>query len=160
MQVELVRKEREIDLQEKETQRRQKEYDANVKKKADADRYAIEQAAEAEKTKRLRVAEADAEQKRLQGIAAADAKKAEGTAEAEVIRLRGLAEAEAKEKLAEAFAKFGEAAVLEGMQHSFVVVPSLPDDVSNVEFTLAIKPFPEIPEMQTVKIPELEVVIK
>lgn len=36
-----------------------------------------------------------------------------------------------------------------GMQHSFVVVPSLPDDVSNVKFTLAIKPFPEIPEMQT-----------
>lgn len=121
MKVELVRKEREIDLQEKETQRRQKEFDANVKKKADADRYAIEQAAEAEKTKRLRVAEADAEQKRLQGIAAADAKKAEGTAEAEVIRLRGLAEAEAKEKLAEAFAKFGEAAVLD------VIVKMLPE---------------------------------
>ncbi len=104
-----------------ETQRRQKEFDANVKKKADADRYAIEQAAEAEKTKRLRVAEAEAEQKRLQGIAAADAKRAEGTAEAEVIRLRGLAEAEAKEKLAEAFAKFGEAAVLD------VIVKMLPE---------------------------------
>lgn len=121
MKVELVRKDREIDLQEKETQRRQKEFDANVKKKADADRYAIEQAAEAEKTKRLRVAEADAEQKRLQGNAAADARRAEGTAEADVIRLRGLAEAEAKEKLAEAFAKFGEAAVLD------VIVKMLPE---------------------------------
>lgn len=121
MKVELVRKEREIDLQEKETQRRQKEFDANVKKKADADRYAIEQAAEAEKTKRLRVAEADAEQKRLQGNATADARRAEGTAEADVIRLRGLAEAEAKEKLAEAFAKFGEAAVLD------VIVKMLPE---------------------------------
>ncbi|MEA4900015.1 flotillin family protein [Desulfitobacterium sp.] len=121
MKVELVRKEREIDLQEKETQRLQKEYDANVKKRADADRYAIEQAAEAEKAKRLRVAEAEAEQKRLQGIATAEAKKAEGSAEAEVVRLRGLAEAEAKEKLAEAFAKFGEAAVLD------VVVKMLPE---------------------------------
>lgn len=121
MKVELVRKDREIDLQEKETQRRQKEFDANVKKKADADRYAIEQAAEAEKTKRLRMAEADAEQKRLQGNATADARRAEGTAEADVIRLRGLAEAEAKEKLAEAFAKFGEAAVLD------VIVKMLPE---------------------------------
>jgi flotillin len=121
MKVEIVRKDREIDLQEKEIQRRQKEYDANVKKKADADRYAIEQAAEAEKAKRLRVAEAEAEERRLQGIATADAKKAEGSAEAEVIRLRGLAEAEAKEKLAEAFAKFGEAAVLD------VIVKMLPD---------------------------------
>lgn len=121
MKVELVRKELEIDLQEKETQRRQKEFDANVKKKADADRYAIEQAAEAEKAKRLREAEADAEQKRLQGNATADARRAEGTAEADVIRLRGLAEAEAKEKLAEAFAKFGEAAVLD------ILVKMLPE---------------------------------
>src|SRR5690606_33713686 len=42
-------------------------------------------------------------------------------AEAEVIRLRGLAEAEAKEKLAEAFAKFGEAAVLD------IIVKMLPE---------------------------------
>ncbi|MGZ6550907.1 MAG: flotillin domain-containing protein, partial [Tumebacillaceae bacterium] len=58
-------------------------------------------------------AKANAEQKRLEGMAIADAERAKGTAEAEVIRLRGLAEAEAKEKLAEAFQKFGEAAVLD-----------------------------------------------
>jgi len=124
MKVELVRKEREIDLEAKEILRREKQYDAEVKKKADADRYAVEQAAEAEKARRLLEADAlqyrieaeakaSAEQKRLSGLAEAEAQRAKGTAEAEVIRLRGLAEAEAKERLAEAFQKFGEAAVLD-----------------------------------------------
>ncbi|MBN6188792.1 flotillin family protein [Aneurinibacillus sp. BA2021] len=132
MRVELVRKEREIDLEEKEILRREKQYDAEVKKKADADRYAVEQAAEAEKAKRMREADAHkyrieaeakalAEQKRLDGMAIADAERAKGSAEAEVVRLRGLAEAEAKEKLAEAFQKFGEAAVLD------IIVKMLPE---------------------------------
>ncbi|AZN43848.1 flotillin family protein [Paenibacillus albus] len=132
MQVELVRKEREIDLEGKEILRREKQYDAEVKKKADADRYAVEQAAEADKSKRMREADAaqykieaeakaNAEQKRLEGLAIADAERAKGTAEADVIRLRGLAEAEAKEKLARAFELFGEAAVLD------IIVKMLPE---------------------------------
>lgn len=132
MRVELVRKEREIDLEAKEILRREKQYDAEVKKKADADRYAVVQAAEAEKAKRINEADAlqyrieaeakaQAEQKRLEGLAVADAERAKGTAEAEVIRLRGLAEAEAKQKLAEAFEKFGEAAVLD------IIVKMLPE---------------------------------
>ncbi len=132
MKIELVRKEREIDLQEKEILRREKQYDAEVRKKADADRYSVEQAAEADKARRLREADAiqykieaearaNAEQKRLEGMAVADAEKAKGTAEAEVIRLKGLAEAEAKEKLAEAFEKYGEAAVLD------IIVKMLPE---------------------------------
>jgi len=132
MQVELVRKEREIDLETKEILRREKQYDAEVKKKADADRYAVEQAAEADKARKLREADAlqyrieaearaQAEQKRLAGLAEADAERAKGTAEADVTRLRGLAEAEAKEKLAQAFEKFGEAAVLD------IIVKMLPE---------------------------------
>jgi len=124
MQVELVRKEREVELETLEIVRRERQYDSEVKKKADADRYSVEQAAEAEKIRQLRRAEARqfeieaeakarAEGRRLDGLAAADAARAEGTADAEVIRARGLAEAEAKEKLAEAFAKYGEAAVLD-----------------------------------------------
>jgi flotillin len=132
MKVELVRKEREIDLETKEILRREKQYDAEVKKKADADRYAVVQAAEADKAKKINEADAHkyrieaeakafAEQKRLDGLAIADAERAKGTAEAEVIRLRGLAEAEAKQKLAEAFEKFGEAAVLD------IIVKMLPE---------------------------------
>lgn len=135
MKIELVRKEREIDLEEREIRRRANQYDAEVKKKADAERYAVEQKAEADKLRRMREAEArqyeieasakaTAEQKRLEGMATAEVERAKGTAEADVIRLqgtadadvirlRGLAEAEAKQKLAEAFEKFGEAAVLD-----------------------------------------------
>ncbi|ASS77232.1 flotillin [Tumebacillus algifaecis] len=132
MKVELVRKEREIDLETKEIVRRERQYDAEVKKKADADRYAVEQSAEADKAKRMREADAmqykieaeakaNAEQKRLDGLAIAEAERAKGTADAEVIRLRGLAEAEAKEKLAEAFEKFGQAAILD------IIVKMLPE---------------------------------
>ncbi|ARU62068.1 flotillin [Tumebacillus avium] len=132
MKIELVRKEREIDLETKEIVRRERQYDAEVKKKADADRYAVEQSAEADKAKRMREADAmqykieaeakaNAEQKRLDGLAIAEAERAKGTADAEVIRLRGLAEAEAKEKLAEAFEKFGQAAILD------IIVKMLPE---------------------------------
>lgn len=132
MQVELVRKEREIDLEEREIRRRERQYDAEVKKKADAERYAVEQKAEAEKMRRMREADAKqyeieasakatSEQRRMEGLAAADAERARGTAEADVIRLRGLAEAEAKQKLAEAFEKFGQAAVLD------IVVKMMPE---------------------------------
>ncbi|WP_138495725.1 flotillin family protein [Paenibacillus pinistramenti] len=142
MKVELVRKEREIDLQEKEILVRQKQYDAEVKKKADADRYAVEQAAEADKARKMREADAlqysietqaraSAEQKRLEGQAVADAERAKGTADAEIIRLRGLAEAEAKEKLAEAFQKFGEAAILD------IVVKMLPELAGKVAAPLS-----------------------
>lgn len=79
-------------------------------READAVQYSIETQAKA-----------TAEQKRLEGQAMADAERAKGTADAEVIRLRGLAEAEAKEKLAEAFQKFGEAAVLD------IIVKMLPE---------------------------------
>lgn len=132
MQVELVRKEREIDLEGKEILRREKQYDAEVKKKADAERYSVVQAAEAEKSRKYLEADAlqyrieaeakaQAEQKRLEGLAIADAERARGTAEAEVIRLRGLAEAEAKQKLAEAFENYGQAAVLD------IIVTMLPE---------------------------------
>ncbi len=132
MKIELVRKEREIDIQAKEILRREKQFDADVKKKADADRYSVEQAAEAAKARQMREADAvqyrieaeakaNAEQKRLEGLAIADAERAKGTAEADIVRLKGLAEAEAKEKLAEAFEKFGEAAVLD------IVVKMLPE---------------------------------
>jgi flotillin len=113
MKVELVRKEREIDLEAKEILRREKQYDANKAKllrEADALQYRIEAEAKGQ-----------AAQKRLDGLAVAEAEKAKGSAEAEVIRLRGLAEAEAKEKLAEAFEKFGEAAILD------IIVKMLPE---------------------------------
>ena len=113
MQVELVRKQREVELETLEIERREREYDAEVKKKADAERYRVEQAAEAEKNRRIREAEAQQFQIEAEAKAQAEGARAKGSAEAEVIRAKGLAEAEAKEKLAEAFEKYGEAAVLD-----------------------------------------------
>ncbi|MED1790713.1 flotillin family protein [Brevibacillus laterosporus] len=132
MTVDIVRREKEIELEGKEILRRERQYDAEVKKKADADRYAVEQAAEAEKAKKMREADAkkysieaeakaQAEQKRLEGLAYADAERARGTAEAEVTQLKLEAEAEGKRKLAEAYEKFGQAAVLD------IVVKMLPE---------------------------------
>lgn len=108
MKIDLVRKQKEIELEEKEILRRELQYDAEVKKKAkklreaDAIKYRIEAEAKAM-----------AEQKRLEGLAIAEVEKARGTAEAEVTLLKLEAEAEGKEKLAEAFGKFGHAAVLD-----------------------------------------------
>ncbi|MFN3366062.1 MAG: flotillin domain-containing protein, partial [Exiguobacterium mexicanum] len=51
----------------------------------------------------------------------ADSERAKGEAEAEIIRLTGLAEAEAKQKIAEAFEQYGQAAILD------MVVKMLPD---------------------------------
>ncbi|MBB6452785.1 flotillin [Salirhabdus euzebyi] len=113
MKVELVRKERQIDIEEKEILRREKQYDSEIRKKADADRYHVEQSAIANKTKSIN--EADAQQYRIEAEARAkaEAERTQGIAEAEVIRQKGLAEAEAKERVAEAFEKYGQAAILD-----------------------------------------------
>ncbi|PFL14061.1 flotillin [Bacillus cereus] len=124
MRVKIIEREKQIELEEKEIARREKQYDAEVKKKADADRYAVEQSAEAEKVKQMKKADADqykieaeararAEEVRVEGLAKAEVQKAQGTAEADVIRLKGLAEAEAKQKIAEAFELYGQAAIMD-----------------------------------------------
>lgn len=113
MKVELVRKQREIDLEALEISRRANQYDAEMKKRADAERYAAEQAAEAAKARTMREAEATKFRIEAEAQARAEQQRLEGTAQAEVIRMMGLAEAEAKEKIAEAFGKYGNAAVLD-----------------------------------------------
>lgn len=124
MQIKIIERQKQIELEEKEIIRREKQYDSEVKKKADADRYSVEQAAAAQKAKSIAEAEAtkyrieamakaEAEKVRIDGIAKAEAQRAQGEAEAEVIRLKGLAEAEAKQKIAEAFELYGKAATLD-----------------------------------------------
>lgn len=46
------------------------------------------------------------------------------------------------------------------MQHSFVVTPPLPDEVSGLEFHLTVKPHREIPEIHEVFLTETTVTIK
>ncbi|GKS54390.1 flotillin family protein [Enterococcus mundtii] len=112
MQVKVVERQKQIELEEKEIIRREKQYDSEVKKKADADRYAKEQEAQAQKVKE--VTEAEAEQFRIEALAQAQANQTRlaGQAEAEATLAKGKAEAEAKQKIADAFKEYGEAAVL------------------------------------------------
>ncbi len=142
MQVQIIERQKQIELEEKEIARRERQYDSEVKKKADADRYAVEQAAEAMKRKQLAeadankyrveaMAKAEAEKVRVDGLAKAEAEKAQGEAEAEVIRLKGLAEAEAKEKIAEAYEKYGQAAMLD------MILEMLPSYAKEVASPLA-----------------------
>ncbi|HAZ1130265.1 TPA: flotillin family protein [Enterococcus faecium] len=120
MQIKIVERQKQIELEEKEITRREKQYDSEVKKKADADRYAKEQEAQAQKVKE--VTEAEAERFRVEALAEAEANKTRlaGQAEAEAALAKGKAEAEAKQKIANAFKEYGEAAVLS------VVIDMLP----------------------------------
>lgn len=142
MQVKIIERQKQIELEEKEILRRERQYDSEVKKKADADRYSVEQAAAANKAKQIAEAEAnkyrieamakaEAERVRLDGLSKAEAQKAQGTAEAEIIRLKGLAEAEAKEKIAEAFEQFGQAAILD------MIIKMLPEYAKQVASPLS-----------------------
>lgn len=108
-----------------------------VRKPADAEKYRIEVEAEANKVRAIREAEAraeamrieaqaQAEARRLQAEAEADAIRVKGGAEADAIRAKGVAEAEAKDRLAEAMKKYGDAAVVE------LVVQRLPEIMSAV----------------------------
>lgn len=93
---------REAELDEIEIKRKENQYEADVERKADAERYASNQRADAEKYRVIAEAESHAESERRRG-----------EAEAEVLRNRGLAEANAKEQMAVAMAKYGDAAKLE-----------------------------------------------
>ncbi|WP_430786477.1 SPFH domain-containing protein [Virgibacillus flavescens] len=142
MQIKIIERQKQIELEEKEILRREKQYDSEVKKKADADRYSVEQSAVANKAKEIAEADAnqyriesqakaDAERVRVDGLAKADSQRAQGESEAEIIRLKGLAEAEAKRKIAEAFEEFGEAAILD------MVMKMLPEYAKQVASPLA-----------------------
>ncbi|MER5743036.1 flotillin family protein [Streptomyces sp. NPDC059913] len=97
-----------------------RELDTKIRKPADAARYQAEQEAEARRIAQVKEAEADAERARLTGqgeklhrSALADAVRIEGEAEAAAIAARGSAEAEAMHKKADAFERYGDAAVLQ-----------------------------------------------
>ncbi|MBN2621930.1 MAG: hypothetical protein JXA83_01120 [Acidimicrobiales bacterium] len=121
----------------------ERELDTQVRKPADAQRYAVEQAAAADKARDIAYAEAQAETTRLSGAAErerrtalAEATRAEGVAEAGAIAARGEAEAEAMQKKAQAYQQYGEAAVVD------IVANTLPKVVAE-----AAAPMSQIDQM-------------
>jgi flotillin len=124
VQVSIVEKQKQIDLQQQEIMRRQKELEADVQKPADAERYRVETLANARKfqleteaagsasaTKAAGFANADVA--RATGLAQAEANRARGLAEAAIIEAQGKATAEAMRMKAESFKQYNEAAVVE-----------------------------------------------
>jgi len=124
IQVEVVEKEMQTQVQIREIERKERELDATVRKPAEADRFRIETLADAERARRIQEAEGEATAtQRLgqgraaatqsEGLAQAEVIRATGLSEAEVIRQKGFAEAEAMAKKAEAWQNYNEAAITE-----------------------------------------------
>lgn len=125
----IAKQEREIELKQKEVAVKEQALEAEVKKQAEADKYAAQQKADAALYQRQKEAEAkqfeaqrQAEARKAQAEADRYAKEQEaegiravGEAEAAAIQAKGVAEAEAMEKKAEAYAKYNKAAVAEMM---------------------------------------------
>ena len=110
----IAKQEREIELKQKEVAVKEQSLEAEIKKQAEADKYAAQQRAEAELYQRQKDAEArqfeaqrEAEARKAQAEAERYAKEQEaagiravGEAEASAIQAKGIAEAEAMEKKA------------------------------------------------------------
>lgn len=97
----IAKQEKEAEIKEKEIAVREKSLDAEVKKQADAEKYARMQKADAEKYEQEKRAEAE----KFTKLQAAEATRAQYEAEAEGIRAKGLAEAEAIAKPLESIDK-------------------------------------------------------
>uniref|UniRef100_UPI00403F173E flotillin family protein n=1 Tax=Candidatus Enterococcus willemsii TaxID=1857215 RepID=UPI00403F173E len=112
MKVRLIEQEKNIEIQEKQAELSEKELNATVRKKAEADKYVMEQNALAEKAREIAKAEAEAEKIRLAAEAEAQRIEKMGAAEADKITKVGQAEAESKERMALALQKLNEAGIL------------------------------------------------
>ena len=111
--VDRVRKEGEIKVQEAEIQRKERELAATILKQAEAEKKRIETLAEAERQRLALEAAGRAEAQKTEGAAAAEVIRLKGTAEAEIIRSKGQSEAAAMQLKASAYLEYNEAAVLD-----------------------------------------------
>lgn len=123
----IAKREKEAELAEREITLQERRLDADIRKKADADKYAAEKKAEAE----LYARKQEAEAKRFEQEQIAEGIKAVGAAEAEAIKAKALAEAEGIDRKAEAMKKYGEAAVVE------MIMNALPEIAKNVAAPLS-----------------------
>jgi flotillin len=142
VQVSIIEKQKQIELQQQEILRRQRELEATVQKPADAERYRVETLANARKFQLETEAAGSASATKATGFASADVSKATGMAEAEANKARGLAEAavieaqgkataSAMQAKAESFKQYNEAAVIE------MIVRVLPEVAGKISEPLA-----------------------
>ncbi len=120
VQIEVIEKTKQIEVQEQEALRRERELEATVRKPVEARQYEIQTLAAAQKYEIQARAEADAGAIRIKGEAEADA-----------IRARGLAEAEAMKQKAAAWENYTQAALIQQ------IIDRLPEIASAVSAPLA-----------------------
>lgn len=112
----IAKREREVELGNKEVELKEKQLNAEVNKVAEAKKYAAQQNAEADLFTRQKAAEAlqiQAEAEANAKIARANAEKEAALAEAQGIEAKGKADADAIRAKAEAMKQYGEAATLQ-----------------------------------------------
>jgi flotillin len=131
VQVQVVEKRKQIEVQEQEALRRERELEATVRKPAEAKQFEIQTLADASRFEIEARATGEAEAIRKRGVAEADAIRARGLAEAEIIRQKGLAEAEAMQKKAAAWQEYTQAALIQQ------IIEALPQVASAVAQPLA-----------------------
>lgn len=122
----IMRQEKEIELKRKDVEVTEQTLDAQIKKQAEAEKYASQQRADADLYKRQKESEAnkyakekEAESTKYAMEQEAEGIRAKGVAEAEAIKAKGIAEAEAIEKKAEAMKQMGKASIVEMMCQMF-----------------------------------------
>lgn len=120
IEIEVVQRRKQIDVEEKEVLRMDKELIATVRRPAEAEAYRIQQVAEGNKVKQVLLAQAEAEKIRRTGEAEASSIEAVGKAEAQRMKLK-----------AEAYQQYGDAAKMA------LVLETLPQIAAEVSAPLA-----------------------
>merc|ERR1719430_1204635 len=120
IQIDVVERRKQIEIEEQEIKRKEKELVATVQLPADAQAYKVQTVAEGQRTKTVEAARAEGEKIKLIGGAEARAVEAVGKAEAESMRLK-----------AAAYQQYGDAAVMS------LVLEALPSIAAEVAAPLA-----------------------
>merc|ERR1719192_108855 len=120
IQIQVVERRKQIEIEEQEIRRKEKELMSTVKLPAEAEAYKVQTVAEGKRTQTVEVARAEAERVRLTGAAEARAIEAVGRAEAESMRMK-----------ASAYKQYGDAAIMS------LVLEALPQIAAEVAAPLA-----------------------
>merc|ERR1719369_66191 len=120
IQIQVVERRKQIEIEEQEIRRKEKELMSTVKLPAEAEAYKVQTIAEDKRTQTVESARADAERVRLIGASEARAIEAVGRAEAEKMRMK-----------ASAYKQYGDAAIMA------LVLEALPQIAAEVAAPLA-----------------------
>merc|ERR1719348_577771 len=120
IQIQVVERRKQIEIEEQEIKRKEKELMSTVKLPAEAEAYKVQTIAEGKRTQTVESARADAERVRLIGASEARAIEAVGRAEAEKMRMK-----------ASAYKQYGDAAVMS------LVLEALPSIAAEVAAPLS-----------------------